>query len=1253
MVIALLLLLFTTLAPAQDSQFLFDVNGNLQVQAPAINAAPQITRQPQNSVVETGETASFAVIATGTKPLSYEWRFNNTNIGATAQALLLLNVGTNSEGQYSVVVSNAFGSVTSAPALLIIDSDGDGMGDSWEVTFFGNLNQNATADFDHDGVSNLREFLDGTDPADPNSFACRLTVISDLGSVSKTPNQTTYTNGQAVTITAIPPTNGLFYAWLGDIVTRTNPVTLVMTNDKTVYARFTPIVLNWTNLFSGDWDTATNWSPNLAPGSNDTAVILNTVSVTLNTPADLGDFTLGSAASGPTLTGSGTLTVRGAFVWVSGNMGGSGSTILEPGATLSLDNPGQVGLSRTLENGGTVFWTAVGTIGMSTGAVITNRPGALFHVQNAGSFVFQSGSPRFDNAGTVRKSETTNVLTVPSGMTFNNYGTAEIQSGTLRLAGGGSSSGILATTNTTLVEWTGGTFTLNAGAQLNGAGLYRISTTVTANTNIVVPNLDMISGTLGGTGAVTISNAMNWTGGAMSGSGRTIIAPGVTLTLSNAAAASLSGGRTLENGGTLLLKTGAGGIGLDTGAVITNRAGALFDYQSAASFGSLFTGNRIDNAGTFRKSVSTGALTVPSSLSFNNSGTVEIQAGTLSLAGGGAHSGSFTVPAGTELILSGGTHTAVGSSSITGAGQLTVSGATATLGGLVNVSGSNIFSSGTANLTGNYICTNNTLTISGGTANFDGSGTISPAVALFSNGTLGGSNLVTVGSLMNWTSGLMSGSGRTIILPAATLNLSGASGVTLSRTLENGGTVLWTGAGGIGMGVITNRAGALFDVRNAASLSFASGARFDNAGTFRKSANAGTTSFGSAVSFNNSGTVEIQTGTLLCNGSFTNNGAVNLSAGTTNRLASGGAGRGAFTTPTTAMLEWTGGAFTLIAGAQLNGAGLYRINNGTVTANTTLPVANLDLFNGTLDGSGTVTISNAMNWTGGIMGGSGRTIIPAGVTLNAAIPSVAFLTSRTLENGGTVLWTGAGVIQISSGAVITNRPTGLFHAQNAASFLFGGGASRFDNAGTFRKSVSVGSTTVPSGVTFANYGTVDIRSGILAANGGYASSPNGLLNCALGGTTAGTNYGQLQVAGTLTLNGGLSVDLLPGFSPATNDTFTVLTAGTRSGTFASFSYPSNRVTLSLSNSPTSVILRATDVLPIPQPVLLTPQLLGSNALLTWTATSNVTYRLENNGDLGSTNWTAVAGDVTTFSNTASKLDTLTPSNRFYRVRAFP
>ena len=58
-------------------------------------------------------------------------------------------------------------------------------------------------------------------------------------------------------------------------------------------------------------------------------------------------------------------------------------------------------------------------------------------------------------------------------------------------------------------------------------------------------------------------------------------------------------------------------------------------------------------------------------------------------------------------------------------------------------------------------------------------------------------------------------------------------------------------------------------------------------------------------------------------------------------------------------------------------------------------------------------------------------------------------------------------------------------------------------------------------------------------------------------------------------------------------------------------------------------------------------------VLTWTAASNTTYRLEFNPDLSPSNWTSLPGDITGLSNLATKTDLLTPSNRFYRIRVLP
>jgi hypothetical protein len=92
--------------------------------------------------------------------------------------------------------------------------------------------------------------------------------------------------------------------------------------------------------------------------------------------------------------------------------------------------------------------------------------------------------------------------------------------------------------------------------------------------------------------------------------------------------------------------------------------------------------------------------------------------------------------------------------------------------------------------------------------------------------------------------------------------------------------------------------------------------------------------------------------------------------------------------------------------------------------------------------------------------------------------------------------------------------------------------------------------------------------------------------------------------------------------------------------------------MQLSNTPGSVIVELTGVA-VPAPLLFSPVISGSNVLLTWTALPNVTYRVEFSPNLAPSNWNALAGDVTSLSNLAGKLDLLTPSNRFYRLLVLP
>src|SRR5665213_2379966 len=816
-------LLFMLVHPAygQDWQFGFDPAGNLATQTTESSSPPQILAQPQRQIIVSGEAASFFVVVADPSGISYQWRFNGTNIsGASQDTLLLQNVGATNEGSYSVVLLNSSGSITSAPAALLIDSRGCGMPDSWQLSYFGNLNQTATGDFDGDGVPNLQEFLDGTDPANAASALYRIVLLNDGGTVVAVPNQPAYTNGQVVMLTATGSDAAPFHGWTGDAVTRSNSITVTMNTNLTLFAHFTSITFQWTSAVSGDWNVPSNWTPNFVPGSNDSVVLVVPTLVTLNSNADVADFTLGTGSVGPELTGTGTLTIHGRGAWASGNMSGTGTTVIAPGASLTIAGFTGYGgvylVTRTLENSGTVVWGG-GNFNMN-GGIITNDAGASFKVQGAAAFNYQGGAPRFDNAGALHVT---------------------------------------------------------------------------------------------GTGTTTLG------------------------------------------------------------------------------------------------------------VSFNNFNLVDIQGGTFSMSGGGNNTGTITVPAGTTLNFGAGIFTSSGNPSITGAGTLQVSGGAANLGGIVNVTGTNSFT--------------------GGTANFDGSGTVAPQV-LNLNGTLGGANTVTVGSAMNWTGGTMDGSGQTTIRPGATLTIAG-----------------FTGYGGV------------------------------------------------------------------------------------------------------------------------------------------------------------------------------------------------YLVTRTLENSGTVVW-GGGNLGMNS-CIITNDTGASFQIQGAAAFNYQGGSPRFDNAGALH---ITGTGTTTLGVSFTNYGTVDIQSGILAANASYVSSSNAVLNCALSGTIAGTNYGQLQVAGSVILNGTLSVNLASNYVPSTNDSFTVLTAGTRNGTFASFVYSSNQVTMQLSNTTTSVIVRVLgDVASPSAPLLFPPLLAGYNVLLTWTAVSNITYRLEFNPGLTPSNWNAVPGDVIGVSNTASKLDTQTSSNRFYRVQVLP
>jgi len=118
----------TAIALALDSQFNIYVAGQafdrldytLIKYAPGL-MAPKIAMQPQSQTVVIGQPAWFAVQAWGTAPLNYQWMFNGTPIPGATNSHLGLNTSRFADGgTFTVVATNAAGSVTSLPATLTV-----------------------------------------------------------------------------------------------------------------------------------------------------------------------------------------------------------------------------------------------------------------------------------------------------------------------------------------------------------------------------------------------------------------------------------------------------------------------------------------------------------------------------------------------------------------------------------------------------------------------------------------------------------------------------------------------------------------------------------------------------------------------------------------------------------------------------------------------------------------------------------------------------------------------------------------------------------------------------------------------------------------------------------------------------------------------------------------------------------------------------------------------------------------------------
>jgi hypothetical protein len=106
---------------ADASHLVASSDQGIYVLSTASSPVPVIDQQPVSQTVSAGLSVTFAVVAFGALPLSYQWEFSGSPLpGATNSTLAQSNVSLAESGNYAVIVSNTFGTAVSSNAVLTV-----------------------------------------------------------------------------------------------------------------------------------------------------------------------------------------------------------------------------------------------------------------------------------------------------------------------------------------------------------------------------------------------------------------------------------------------------------------------------------------------------------------------------------------------------------------------------------------------------------------------------------------------------------------------------------------------------------------------------------------------------------------------------------------------------------------------------------------------------------------------------------------------------------------------------------------------------------------------------------------------------------------------------------------------------------------------------------------------------------------------------------------------------------------------------
>lgn len=96
-------------------------SGTLALALTIAAVAPTIATHPLTQTVNVGDSPTLAVVATGSPPLSYQWKRHGVDVGgATAASLTFPNAQIGASATYTVEVTNPAGTATSNPAILTV-----------------------------------------------------------------------------------------------------------------------------------------------------------------------------------------------------------------------------------------------------------------------------------------------------------------------------------------------------------------------------------------------------------------------------------------------------------------------------------------------------------------------------------------------------------------------------------------------------------------------------------------------------------------------------------------------------------------------------------------------------------------------------------------------------------------------------------------------------------------------------------------------------------------------------------------------------------------------------------------------------------------------------------------------------------------------------------------------------------------------------------------------------------------------------